>query len=199
MTRPYANKRKVAVSVGERYNGLYGFATNIPDGDSGQLGHQAVTANMGTPVFFGASRPQPARVRKGGVDTTTSFLSATVDLATLANWVLVERAKRGPDPKDSAKSQRLYVDIFQAKYAWNAPKWNANRLPAGLRKPVTGADYCFLGANSIEGVAEVEGGILGKPPRAVAELPGEDGVDRVSTFLSYPLPAQMPDGWSSTL
>ncbi len=192
----YADKRKVAVSVGAQYGGLYGFQTNIDTADSSALGHQAVTGNTATPVFFGCSRPKPARVRKvSQTESVSSFLSASVDLASLPTWVLASAAKLGPAPRETAKSTLHYVTIQGAKYAWNAPKYNTTKVPGDLINVVTGSDYCFKGANYIEGIDDIEGGRLNKPPRVCSETAGQDGVDIVSTFTSWPIPATLPAGW----
>lgn len=192
----YADKRKVSVSVGTQYGGRYGFQTNIDTADSSALGHQEVTGNTATPVFFGCSRPKPARVRKvSGTTSVSSFLDAGVDFGSLTNWVLVQAAKLGPAPRDTDKSTLHYVEIQGAKYAWYAPKYNTVKVPGDLKNVVSGTDYCFLGANYIEGIIDVEGGRLNKPPRACSETAGQDGVDLVSTFISWPIPGTLPVGW----
>ena len=138
----YADKRKVSVSVGSQYGGRYGFQTNIAAGDGQTLGHQEVTGNTNTPVFFGCSRPKPARVRKvSETDSVSSFLDASVNFASLTNWVLVQAAKLGPSPRDTAKSTLHYVEIQGAKYAWYAPKYNTVKVPGDLKNVVGGSDY----------------------------------------------------------
>lgn len=194
---PYKDRRKVSVSVGQEYVARYGFQTSISEADGSALGQEAVTAATATPVFFGASRPKPARARKvSATGSVSSFLGANVNFAGLTNWVLVKAAKLGPAPRDTAKSTLHYVEIQGAKYAWYAPKYNTTKIPGDLKNVVGPTDRCFLGVNYMEGINDIDGGRLTKPPRICSETVGEGGVDLISTFTSWPIPGTLPEGWA---
>jgi hypothetical protein len=200
MSNRYKSRVKVAVNIPSG-GARYGFLTNLNTDDRAALLHQDLDegGNGGTGVvFFGASRPKPPRAKKVS-DGTTSFygISSEAGAGLADGWVKISPSRGFPVPRTSSKSRLVYVDIAGGKYAWNQPTEVATQIgDDGTALGVTlaaGADKVWIGVNTI---TNVDGNKLGKPKRATKEGAGEDGVNKISTWIKYPLTTAIPEGWS---
>ena len=172
----------------------YGFRTKIASADSTKFGHINVTAT--TTAVFGAQRPKPPRgkLKASGV---SSFVAT--DKYNSQELSIIKNARRFPSG-GSSTSKLLYVEVGDGTnkilYAWRRPADVDAKISDDAQlgvKAVTGTTKTFIGVNSMI----VGGQKVGKPPRAYKVVTGgTGGVDRVSTFCSYPAPDTLPDGWN---
>ncbi|NJR41149.1 MAG: hypothetical protein HC781_22785 [Leptolyngbyaceae cyanobacterium CSU_1_4] len=178
-------KRVVAVVP---FNGSplrYGFATNIDQAQSTQLGHAPVN-NFASGFIFGANAPKPARARKrfaSGI--VSSFISApSVLAARTAGWSIGKGKYRtgGTTPK----GKTVYVTIAGIKYGWVMPNTTAQRIGGSLAQ---------LGIREAQSTDKdiVFGASYPKPPTASRAIASSGGSSTLTTF--YDPSVTLPAGW----
>lgn len=195
MSRRYQDREAVYVTPSAEALGLlYGFNTNLTDGDRSALGQQPISAATDI-IVFGAQRPKPPRFRE-----TTSGVSSFGDVSIAASppdgWALTKGGRSLPRPSTTEKTQLVYISLNSLKYAWRLPIETREKIGGDLSalgiQAVTGSDKCVIGVNSIRNLI-VDGIPITKPPRAAKVVSGTDGIDRISTF--YAPGSELPDGW----
>lgn len=183
----YDSRRIVHVQPIQGLNIRYGFATNIDQAQSSQLGHVALAGTPPNGYVFGANAPKPARAsRRFATGMVSSFVSVTSIVAARGQGWKVGLAKRG-GPVNTAKSQTVFVTMNGVKYAWNQPKDTQQKIGGlgalGIRVATTADRDLVFGASRP------------RPPRARRIVGTGDQTDVISTFYD-PTVAQLPAGWS---
>jgi hypothetical protein len=179
----YDPKRIVHVQPIQGLQIRYGFATNIDQAQSTQLGHTALTGAAPNGYVFGANSPKPARAsRRFATGTVTSYISSTViQQARTQGWAVGKAKLRRAS--NTAKSQTCLVTFRGIKYAWQMPKETAQKIGSlqalGIRLATAADTDLVFGANSP------------KPPRATRRV----GEDQISTF--YDPSTTLPADWSA--
>jgi hypothetical protein len=180
------DKRKVHVQPFQGSNIRYGFATNVDQAESTQLGHTPLTTRP-QGYIFGANSPKPARAsRRRATGTVSSFISASaIATARQQGWrVGKAKLRRGGS---TAKSSVVYVTIQGVKYAWSLPNDTAtaigNLQSLGIRQATAADTDLVFGASDP------------KPPQAYRTIGTGTDVDTISTF--YDPTVTLPQGWQS--
>lgn len=166
----------------------YGFATNIDQAQSQQLGQAAITT-FASGFVFGANAPKPARARKrfaSGI--VSSFISASsVVAARGAGWSVGKGKYRtgGTTPK----GKTVYVTIGGIKYGWVMPNTTAQRM---------GGSISQLGIKEAMSTDKdvVFGASYPKPPTASRSVASSGGASTLTTF--YDPSIALPAGWRSS-
>jgi hypothetical protein len=181
-------KRIVAVTpfVGSPLK--YGFATNIDQAQSTQLGHAPVNT-LAAGYIFGANAPKPARARKKfATGVVSSFISAgSVATARGQGWSVGKGSYRtgGSTPKGKA----VYVTLQGVKYGWNMPNTTAQRMGGSLTQ--LGIKIATTADKDI-----VFGASYPKPPTASRSIASSGGTSTISTF--YDPSVTLPTGWTAS-
>ncbi len=166
----------------------YGFATNIDQAQSQQLG-QAPVNTFASGFVFGANAPKPARARKkfaSGI--VSSFISAgSVVAARGAGWSVGKGKYRtgGSTPK----GKTVYVTIGGIKYGWVMPNTTAQRI---------GGSSTQLGIKEAQSTDKdvIFGASYPKPPKASRSVASSGGTSTLTTF--YDPSVTLPAGWRSS-
>ncbi|MEL6402093.1 MAG: hypothetical protein AAFR26_23925 [Cyanobacteria bacterium J06626_4] len=182
----YDSRDLVAVQPFNGSSILYGFRTNVDQGDRGILGHVAVNNTDQNGLVIGANSPKPARaMRKRASGTTSSFIDfGAIAAARAAGWTVGQgKIRRGGT---TPRGRVVYVTYKGFNYAWVIP----NDTYANL-----GGDAAALGlrestANDID---LVFGADSPKPPRAFRTIGAGDDTNVISTF--YDPSGNLPAGW----
>jgi hypothetical protein len=192
--RIYGDRHINSVSL-PGFNSFYGFRTNIPTSAATVFGHQEdilATPPAGT-VIMGANRPRPPR---GKVLATgiTSYVDR--DFYTSTELAIIDRGLGVIVPYESAKSIKVEVDFYSAKYCWRMPKWQHAKISG---------DFGGLGISVVTGTNNndafqgidyaYDGGAKVLPNRAVKVEQEAENVTSLSTFVTTPFTGTLPDGW----